>query len=116
MRVTLYRRLLKVDTVEEAILLREETIDRFGKLPPSLKFLFDLTYVRTAAPDMQITKIVSSRDETIIYGHPGGKWQDLKLPHFWMKKLDGFVGPGGYPGMDVLSVIIQDKYSLNLLK
>jgi len=116
LRVTLYRRLLKADSISDAVSLCEETIDRFGKLPPSLKFLFDLTCVRTAAYDLQVTRIVCSRDETIISGFPDGKWTELKLPVPWMKKLDGAVGPGGYTGMAVLSSIIQDKYSSDLLK
>ena len=116
LRVTLYRRLLKTDSAEDAAALREETIDRFGKLPPSLKFLFDLTCVRAAAPDFEITRIVCGRDETIISGTPDGKWQDLKLPLLWMKRLDGIVGPGGYAGMSALSEVIQNKYSLSLAK
>ncbi|MCE5201554.1 MAG: DEAD/DEAH box helicase [Synergistaceae bacterium] len=116
LRVTLYRRLLKVEDISEAIALREETRDRFGKIPPSLVFLFDLTCVRTAAPDLQIVKIICSRDETVIRGIPDGGWGRLKLPPQWMRRLDGYVGPGGFAGMKNLSEIIQEQCAANLLE
>lgn len=110
LRVTLYRRLLKASSVDETVSLREETIDRFGELPPSLDFLFNLTCVRTAAPDIQITKIICSNGETVIQGIPNGRWRELKLPPMWMRRLDGFVGPGGFPAMELLSRIIKEKF------
>lgn len=116
LRVTLYRRMLKTSSPEEAASLRDETVDRFGKLPPSLKFLFDLTYVRAAAPDLHISKIICSRYETVAAGLPDGEWRSLKLPSPWMKRLDGFVGPGGFSGMAGLAEIINGNYSVNLVK
>ena len=109
LRVTLYRRMLKSESPEEAISLKEETIDRYGKLPPVLEFLMDLTCVRTAAPDIQITRIICSSDETVIQGHPDGKWKELELKLPWMRKLDGFVGPGGYIGIGILAEQIRRK-------
>ena len=102
LRVTLYRRLLKVESAAEAEALREETIDRFGKLPQSVSFLFDLACVRAAAPDLQIEKLICSRYETVAAGVPDGSWEQLKLPPRWMKRLDGLVGPGGFAGMALL--------------
>ena len=111
LRVTLYRRMLKADRPAEAISLKEETVDRYGKLPPALEFLMDLTCVRTAAPELQITKIICSSQETVIQGNPDGGWTslDLKLP--WMRKLDGFVGPGGYKGISILAEMIKIKFN-----
>ena len=109
LRVTLYRRMLKTDSPEEALALKDETTDRYGKMPPVLDFLMDLTFVRSAAPGLQITKILCSSHETVIQGDPDGRWTtlDLRLP--WMRRLDGFVGPGGYVGMCILAELIKGK-------
>ncbi len=109
LRVTLYRRMLKAESPDEAKELREETIDRYGKMPPPLEFLMDLTYVRTLASALDISKIICSSDETVIQGDPEGAWAglDLKLP--WIRKLDGFVGPGGYSGIGVLAAGIKGQ-------
>lgn len=91
--------------------MKEETIDRYGKLPPVLEFLMDLTCVRAAAHDLQITKIICSSEETVVQGDPDGDWTTLQLKLPWMRKLDGFVGPGGYRGMTILAEIIKGKIS-----
>ena len=109
LRVTLYRRMLKTDSPTEAINLKEETIDRYGKLPPSLEFLMDLTCVRSAAHELQITKIICSSRETVIQGDPDGGWTDLHLKLPWIRKMDGFVGPGGYRGIIALAEMIKGK-------
>jgi len=111
LRVTLYRRMLKTDSPTEAIRLKEETIDRYGKLPPSLEFLMDLTCVRSAAHELQITKIICSSQETVIQGDPDGGWTEFQLKLPWMRKLDGFVGPGGYKGITTLAEMIKGKIS-----
>lgn len=116
LRVTLYRRLLKADSAEEVAELYAETADRFGKLPPSLKFLFEVTLIRTAAPELDIVKLVVSRGETVIQGIPGGKWEDLKIPPKWFRRLDGFLGPGGYAGVRAMSGVLQKQYDVNLLE
>lgn len=116
LRVTLYRRLLKVESTKEAAALKEETGDRFGRIPASLDFLFDLAYVRAAAPDLSITKIVCGRDETVIRGTPDGGWGKLNLPAPWMRRLDGYLGPGGADGMKTLAEYIRRNCLENLVK
>lgn len=111
LRVTLYRRMLKAESPSEAISLKEETIDRYGKLPPSLEFLMDLTCVRSAAHELDISKIICSSQETVIQGDPDGGWTELRLKLPWMRKLDGFVGPGGYKGITILAEMIKGKIS-----
>ncbi len=108
LRVTLYRRMLKTDSPTEAINLKEETIDRYGKLPPSLEFLMDLTCVRSAAHELQITKIICSSRETVIQGTLT-RLTDLHLKLPWIRKMDGFVGPGGYRGIIALAEMIKGK-------
>lgn len=116
LRVTLYRRLLKSDSVSETEALREETSDRFGTIPPSLKFLFDLSVVRTAAPDLGITKILCSRDDTIIYCEPDSQWRELLPIQGWIARDNGIIGPGYFAGISSLSSRIEKQYLSNLVK
>ncbi len=116
LRVTLYRRLLKSDSVFETQSLREETHDRFGPIPTSLKFLFDLSVVRTAASDFGITKVICTRDDTIIYCEPDSEWRKLLPIPGWVSKDNGMIGPGYFAGISSLSSRIEKQYSLNLVE
>lgn len=116
LRVTLYRRLLKLESLAEADELMEETEDRFGKIPPSLLFLFDLAAIRAEAPSLSVTKIICSRYETVIQGSLEGEWKNLKLPPLWMRRLDGYVGPGGFKGMKELASAVRGNLDANLLQ
>jgi transcription-repair coupling factor (superfamily II helicase) len=69
----------------------------------------DLTCVRSAAHELQITKIICSSRETVIQGDPDGGWTDLHLKLPWIRKMDGFVGPGGYRGIIALAEMIKGK-------
>lgn len=115
-RVTLYRRLLKPMSPNEVIELQNETEDRFGKMPASLKFLFNLAYVRCSAKDFGIIKIMCTQDETVIYGDCEGKWRTLNLTKKWFRRLDGILTVGGFAGIASLSEIIRKEYKSNLLK
>lgn len=116
LRVTLYRRLLKTDTPEDTAALFEETRDRFGKIPPQPRFLFNAALVRAAAHDLEIIKILSSRDETVIEGVPDGGWSKLKLSPRWFRRVNGLVGPGGFDGMEAISRAVQEKIGVNLIE
>lgn len=96
LRVTLYRRILKLEKKEELDLLREEVRDRFGPLPPVLEFLFDAAELRVLAPRFGIRTILCGRDEMVIQGDPEGGLSRISPPPGWMRRLDGFIGPGGY--------------------
>lgn len=115
-RVALYRKLLKMENPEETVSLFAETRDRFGKMPNSLHFLFNVTLLRSSAPDLDITSILCSHDETILEGIPDGEWSKLKLPARWFKRINGLVGPGGYAGIATILNAIQEKIGVNLLE
>ena len=91
LRVTLYD--------GEVRALREETADRFGKLPPEVEFLFDAATVRNAAYRYGITKVLAGRYELIVFCTPDENWEKLALPQRWRKRADGLIGPGGFAGM-----------------
>lgn len=116
LRITLYRRLLKAEMPEEVSELMVETEDRFGKIPKSLSFLFNLAYVRCAARYFNISKIVAGTDETVLYGDAGGGWQNLDMPYKWMRMSNGLIGPGGFNGMGSICEALRKQYSANILK
>ena len=114
LRVTLYRRLLKVDSAEEATALREETEDRFGKIPNELDFLFSLAAIRGASYALGITKLICSRYELVLQGRPDAAWEGLKFPPRWRRRLDGFIGPGGFVGIkEAAGTIIEQNARLS---
>lgn len=116
LRVTLYRRLLKIESPDDAASLFAETADRFGKIPVSLRFLFNAALLRAAAPELDMIRILCSHDEMILEGIPGGEWGELKMPPRWFRRVNGFVGPGGFAGMEAISGIIQRKIGVNLVE
>lgn len=108
LRVALYRKLLWTQELDALRELYDETIDRFGPMPSVLLFLFDVARVRIMGPDFKIIKVLCGRDETIIQGDPEGPMKDMKAPKGWMRRLDGFIGPGGFSSLrDFLGALPQ---------
>ena len=109
LRVTLYRRLIKAGSAEEAEDLRAETRDRFGNIPKELDFLFDLAVIRGAAGKLGITGLICSRYELVLQGRPDAPWEKLKFPPRWRRRADGFIGPGSFSGMKEAANIILEQ-------
>ncbi|WP_278548824.1 DEAD/DEAH box helicase [Cloacibacillus evryensis] len=109
LRVTLYRRLLKTDSLAEVLELREETEDRFGKIPNELDFLFNVAAIKGVSYELGFTKMICSRYELVLQGRPDGAWERLTLPPKWRRRLDGFIGPGGFAGIRDVARIIQEQ-------
>jgi transcription-repair coupling factor (superfamily II helicase) len=95
-RVALYRKLLWSADMEGLDSLRGETIDRFGPMPKVLEFLFDVASVKIVGPDFLITKVLCGADETVIECSPEGPPPGMKLPPGWFRRMNGFIGPGGF--------------------
>ncbi|MEG1911343.1 MAG: DEAD/DEAH box helicase [Cloacibacillus sp.] len=109
LRVTLYRRLLKTDNVEEVLELRAETEDRFGKIPNELDFLFNAAVIKGAAYELGVTKMICSQYEIVLCASPDGAWERLELPPKWRRRVDGLIGPGGFTGIKELAQLIQEQ-------
>lgn len=108
LRVALYRKLLWTQELDNLQELYDETIDRFGPMPPVLLFLFNVARIRIKGPDYKIAKVLCGRDETIVQGDPEGPMKDLKTPKGWMRRLDGFIGPGGLSSLgDFIGALLQ---------
>ena len=98
-RVALYRKLLWSCDMETLELLREETIDRFGPMPKVLEFLFDVASIKIIGPDFMISKVLCGRDETVIECYPEGPPAGMKTPSGWFRRMNGFIGPGGFAAL-----------------
>lgn len=109
LRVTLYRRLLRTDSVEEVTALREETADRFGRIPNELEFLFDVAAIRGASYELGLTKLLCGRYELVLQAIPDGAWERLDIPAKWRRRIDGLIGPGGFAGIRELAQLIREQ-------
>ncbi|MDR3321590.1 MAG: DEAD/DEAH box helicase [Synergistaceae bacterium] len=98
-RVALYRKLLWTQDANNLDLLREETGDRFGPMPRILEFLFDVARIKILGPDFMIARVLCGRDETVIECSPEGPPGDMKTPPGWFRRMNGFIGPGGFAAL-----------------
>jgi transcription-repair coupling factor (superfamily II helicase) len=98
-RVALYRKLLWTQDAGNLESLREETIDRFGPMPKVLEFLFDVAKIKILGPDFTIVRALCGRDETIIECSPEGPPSDMRTPPGWFRRMNGFIGPGGFDAL-----------------
>ena len=65
---------------------------------------------------MGITKILCSRDDTIIYCEPDSKWRELLPIQGWIARDNGIIGPGYFAGISSLSSRIEKQYESNLVE
>ncbi len=117
LRVALYRRLLKLASLDEEIDLRNEIKDRFGTLPASADMLLKLNAVRAELALRGITKIEIDNEKCILYGNTVKIKSELRLPAGWFPKADGSVyGHGGYRGINELYSAINETKSVKSAK
>jgi transcription-repair coupling factor (superfamily II helicase) len=101
-RVALYRKLLWTREPAAIDSLEDETVDRFGPMPPVLRFLFDVSRVRSVGPDYGIAKVLCGRDETVVQFDPEGPLSHSGPPQGWFRRMDGYLGPGGHAALHSL--------------
>ncbi|MEG2019992.1 MAG: transcription-repair coupling factor [Synergistaceae bacterium] len=112
-RITLYRRISKITMVEEVRDLLAEITDRFGKVPSQVLFMLDLASLRLMAYEFGIKKILVSKLETIIVCNDEENCKPLRLNFGWSKRVNGYIGPGGYQGINEFNKIIKnDIYNI----
>ncbi|MHB1296131.1 MAG: transcription-repair coupling factor [Anaerolineae bacterium] len=66
LRLRFYRRLARIDSVEEIVDLGQELQDRFGSLPDAVRNLLYLLEVRTYAADAGVTSISNEREQILL--------------------------------------------------
>jgi transcription-repair coupling factor (superfamily II helicase) len=107
LRVSLYRRLLRVDSSAEVDALAEELADRFGSLPPPVAFLLDTCRLRVLGPDLGIREALLSRDETVLKGDPDRMGRRIGPIRGFFRLADGWIGPGGYGVLPTLWAAVR---------
>ena len=108
-RITLYRRLLRVRGMEDVIELEREVADRFGPLPESLKNLFCVSLLRARGGEYGIVSMECSPAETVLTGE-GPLFAALRGKKSWYGLTGKMVGPGGCTGLgDLLTVLRHMK-------
>jgi transcription-repair coupling factor (superfamily II helicase) len=101
-RVTLYRRLLKVANLDELLSLREEIEDRFGPLPEPVRYLTDLTAIRNCGGGAGLHRVAVTRQETKVKGSLEKIAPLLKGKRGWAVLGGSASGPGGPGGVKTL--------------
>ncbi|MFP4481658.1 MAG: DEAD/DEAH box helicase [Thermovirgaceae bacterium] len=107
-RVTLFRRLLRVSGTEEVRAIEEELKDRFGPVPDSVKSVLALARLRVAGKKHGIEYVRCSESETVFSG-VGNDLASRLDGRRWYKAGDGRLrGPGGYRGMVELDRALKE--------
>ncbi|HRA78640.1 MAG TPA: helicase-related protein, partial [Burkholderiaceae bacterium] len=65
-RLTLYKRMANCETREALDTLREELVDRFGKLPDAARALFETHRLRIASQPLGIARIDAASDAIVV--------------------------------------------------
>lgn len=108
-RITLYRRLLRLESPEELRALEREVEDRFGPPPESLKNLISVSLLRSGGGKYGIVSVECGKRDTILRGE-GPLFDELKRKNFWIASEGRVTGPGGARGLeDVLQALRHGK-------
>ena len=109
LRVTLYRRMLKVESIAEVFELRQETQDRFGTIPRELDFLFNVAIVRGAKKDLSAISLTCEVDRTILECS-AEILAKLKIPRTIYVKGNCLITRGGYEGVATLAKFLVENF------
>ena len=86
-KISIYKKLLAVETEEEVAEVLDEIIDRFGDLPPQAANLLEIARMRVQALQLDISKIKQEREQITISFN-----QDPQLTGEQLLKLTGGMG------------------------
>ena len=78
-RLSLYKRLASATKNEQIDTLLEETVDRFGRLPPAGQTLFDVHRLRVLARGYGVVKIDSAEKATVITFKPDPPVEPIRI-------------------------------------
>ncbi len=101
-RLALYRRALRIGTIQELRELEEELQDRFGKMPPGVLFLMGVSLLRRQGRQIGIEEALFSREQTELHGDPSLMAEPLMKAGGWLLSEGGATGPGGFRGLNAL--------------
>ncbi|MGI5888625.1 MAG: transcription-repair coupling factor [Oscillospiraceae bacterium] len=66
-RISMYKRIASIETDSDADDVRDELEDRFGKIPPEVSSLVNISLGRSIASDLGIYEIKADRSNVIMY-------------------------------------------------
>lgn len=67
LRLDVYRLIADIRSVEDSREVKEELVDRFGKIPSSVEGLIDIALIRNKAYEFSITEIRQNEDRLLLY-------------------------------------------------
>ncbi len=106
-RIALYRRLLRAQDRKDLDLVWNEVRDRFGPVPPSVKFLFDVAILRIYGERLGIESIQVTSVETILKG-PLSSFSPEERPPGWKWGRNWASGPGGNRGIESIAGFLTE--------
>jgi len=99
-RIVIFRRLLRVETIEETVELEKEIRERFGPIPQSVVFMIASARVRSLGASHGLQYVRCSLKETFVTGEKVSVAAAGGGNPGWFLSSDGSLyGPGGYRGM-----------------
>lgn len=101
-RLALYRRALRVGSVAELRELEEELQDRFGKMPPGVRFLMGISLLRREGRRLGVEEAIFDRDRTELRGDLARMAEPLMKAGGWLLSGSLATGPGGFRGLNAL--------------
>jgi len=112
-RIALYRRLLRAQDRKDLELVRNEVRDRFGPVPPSVKFLFDVAVLRIYGERLGIESIQVTSAETTLRGTLSS-FSPEERPPGWKWGRNWATGPGGHRGIDSIAGFLTETLEYRL--
>ncbi|MDX1952494.1 MAG: transcription-repair coupling factor [Verrucomicrobiota bacterium] len=88
-RIEFYRKLAQSSTKEEVAAIGKEFRDRFGKLPPSVEILLQLTEIKILAGERGVTKIETKADKLMMIRNSDYVMVGSKFPRLTKKDARG---------------------------
>lgn len=108
-RIVIFRRLLRVETIEETVELEKEIRERFGPIPQSVTFMIASARVRSLGVAHGLQYVRCSLKETCVTGENSFITAVASGAPGWIHALDGSLyGPGGYRGILELAKMMQN--------
>ena len=106
-RIVIFRRLLRVETMEELSELENELRERFGPIPQSVAFMIASARVRSLGPANGLQYVRCSLKETCAAGEKNAVAVLAAGKASWFLSSEGSLyGPGGYRGMVELAKMV----------
>jgi len=108
-RIALYRRLLRAQDRNDLEAVRAEVRDRFGPIPASVGFLFDVALIRMYGERLGIDSVHVTSTETLLKGTLSFLSSGEK-PRGWRCGKNWAAGPGGPIGIESIAGFIRKVF------